>query len=336
MSNRIREKSWRSLFLLSSALVLAFMASVFFCLFQGSRLSYISTLRGHSASVNSVQFSPCGTMIVTASDDSTVRVWSLSEQKQVALFEGYQSSVVLACLSEDCKTLYAVGEDAILKVWDLNTQQLRFSIRCHDNSVICAVQSPDRKYIAIGDLDYRVKIWNLATLRCDFDLPEADSILLQNSLRFAPSGKALYIAASRLVRWDFLDSRVTYLCPRSSKRYTSIVVTPNDQIAITGDTAKLLTRWDTGSQINQEIPSAHKWAVYSLAVSPDGGLLVSGSTGGNWLHGPQLIIAPLANLDQPHIIPGHSGEIRSLAFSPDGKVLASAGADNLVKLWRVK
>lgn len=42
----------------------------------------LQVLKGHSASVNSVEWTPChGGMIVSASDDHTLRLWSFADFK---------------------------------------------------------------------------------------------------------------------------------------------------------------------------------------------------------------------------------------------------------------
>jgi WD40 repeat protein/serine/threonine protein kinase len=72
-------------------------------------------------------------------------------------------------------------------------------------------------------------------------------------------------------------------------------------------------------------PSA---AVRTIAISPDGGRLVSGSADNNliiWdVETGQPIGSPLI---------GHTGSINNVAFSPDGKLIASASADTTIRLW---
>jgi WD40 repeat protein len=73
----------------------------------------------------------------------------------------------------------------------------------------------------------------------------------------------------------------------------------------------------------------HENEVYTLAFSPDGRLLASGSTG------RRIRLWDLRADKQVRILIGHSDYIDALAFSPDGRTLASASRDATVKLWSV-
>src|SRR5581483_11378224 len=73
----------------------------------------------------------------------------------------------------------------------------------------------------------------------------------------------------------------------------------------------------------------HKDALYSIALSPDGKILATGS------YDQKIKLWDTETGAELRTLSGHNGAIYDLAFRPDGRILASASADRTVKLWEV-
>jgi len=73
--------------------------------------------------------------------------------------------------------------------------------------------------------------------------------------------------------------------------------------------------------------SGHKHEIFSVAFSPDGNYLASGSFDGT------TRIWETKNWSLLHELAGHANWISAVAFSPDGRWLATAGLDRRVQIW---
>jgi len=85
-----------------------------------------------------------------------------------------------------------------------------------------------------------------------------------------------------------------------------------------------------GARIEVVLRMEHSGSVNSVAFSPDGKTVLSGS------YDHTLKLWDVATGYEIRTLVGHSGEVTSVAFSPDGKTALSASADATLKLWDIE
>ena len=87
--------------------------------------------------------------------------------------------------------------------------------------------------------------------------------------------------------------------------------------------------WDVTTRQNIATlePTNPGWGFFSVAFSPDGAILASGSDDQKITLWDVTTRQNIATLD------GHTDRVRSMAFSPDGKTLASGAINGEVLLW---
>jgi RNA polymerase sigma factor (sigma-70 family) len=171
--------------------------------------------------------------------------------------------------------------------------------------------SPDGKTLASAGGDGTIKLWETATGKERASL--TGHKVTVHSVAFSPAGKTL---------------------ASGSLRYAD---QPNDGQAKVPFTDEIKL-WDVASGKNTLTLAGEAGEVLSVAFSPDGKTLASGSL--RFGDTPQQFSGEVVlwNVDagkRTAVLKGHTNTVLSVAFSPDGKTLASGCGDGTIKLWDV-
>ena len=292
---------------------------------------------GHTASVNSVAFSPDGTKIVSGSWDKTIRIWDAETGVQIGNpLTGHTFGVNAVAFSPDGKKIVSGSPDGTIRIWDAETGvQIGDPLTGHTGWVNAVAFSPDGKKIVSGSEDKTIRIWDAETGR-QFGDPLTRHTDTVYCVAFSPDGKKIVSGSldETIRMWDVeTGRRIGEPLIGHTIAVNSVAFSPDGKKIVSGSTDKTIRVWDaeTGRQLGDPL-TGHTAGVKAVAFSPDGSKIVSGSNDGSiriWeAEAGKQIGEPLI---------GHTCWVESVAFSPDGKKIVSCGwDDSTIRIWDVK
>jgi len=263
-------------------------------IWDADNASELMTLRGHEDRVCSVAFSRDGRRIVSGSMDNTLKVWDVDSGSELMVFRGHEGYVRSVAFCPDESLLVSGSGDNTLKVWDTNGDTEVMTLRGHEGVVSSVAFSPDDSRIVSGGVDKTLKVWD-ANSGCELMTLRGHEGVV-SSVTFSQDGRRIVSGSGG---WD--------------------------NTIIGGDNT--LKVWDANNGSELMTLRGHEGGVNSVAFSPDGKRIVSGSGDRN------LKVWDVDSGSERMTFQGHGGYVSSVAVSLDGRRVVSSSWDGTVKVW---
>lgn len=289
------------------------------------------TLKGHEESVNEVAFIHGTRLLVTGSDDKSLRVWDLDTGKQVgAPLLGHDSAVWRVAASPDGRWVVSGGDNGSVLVWEVATnkpelKRVSISFKGHEGCVRGIVFAPDSETFASASVDKTVCVWKRETGKIALGPFRVGSGA--NFVSYSPDGRKLTAGTEKhIIMWDTKTGEELL---KIEQRAWRVAFTPDDGLRLVSGCYKDIRISDatTGDTIKHF--DAHSETLYSLAIAPSGTKFATTSydkmTRFFDLTTFELIGEPLE----------HPDAVWGIAFSEDSQLVATCCDDKIVRIWTV-
>lgn len=277
-------------------------------------------------------FHPPSNLLLVGFSSGVFGLWELPAFTNVHTLSISQEKITSCAISASGEWL-AFGARTLgqLLVWEWQSESYILKQQGHYFDMNSLSYSTDGQHIATGGDDGKVKVWNATSGFCFVTFSEHSSSI--SAVEFAKQGQVLFSASldGTVRAFDLVRYRNfrTFTSP-SPVQFSCLAVDSSGEVVAAGSTDTYeVFFWSVPSGKLLDILAGHEGPVSSLAFSPVGNELASGS----WDKTIRLWNAfGRSKAVEPFTL---SADVLVIAFRPDGKELAVATLDGSIAFFDV-
>ena len=339
----------------------------------------VATLKGHTKGVTSVTWTPDCRHVFSASLDSTVRMWSVATGSLVRVLGGsgaaasaaHVRAVQTVRVSRDGDLLATGGDDARLILWAVADGAMVKVLEGHGGAVTALGWCPaDNGKLVSGCSDCLVRVWDVAsgTVEATF----AGHVGPVRSVAYCKVSARIFSVASKMMKvWNLPTKSEEKSVNLNTKAAFCMAWDPSGTMAALGQGDTNIRNVSVNDACLRGLMHGHTYPVRTVAWSPDGSVIVSGSDDKlikiwepdtptkpfsvakfshednvwavdwssdghsvlsvSWDKGCKIWDASTGDLKLT--LKGHADKVYAGAWSPDGLTIITGANDSTIKLW---
>lgn len=280
-------------------------------------------------------FSPDNRTLAVGLGHGEVCLWNITEHARSALLPGHRyirggrQVVTALTFSPDGAVLVSGGWDKTVKVWGVLNTNLIADIPAHGAWVSDLAFSPNGKLLASVSADQTVKLWDTGTWRLKSTLKGHTQPVL--SVAFSPDSRSLTTCGEdgAVKVWPAEEAAAPISSLALDGGGHSVTLSEDGEWLYGEARGRSFVVVETASMKVERYPRPLE-SYYNCAIAPGGKLLAFTTEDGLLV----LCRRHDSHLEEVNRVNAHPGKINYHVFSGDGAILATVGADQVVRFWR--
>lgn len=267
-------------------------------------------LTGHRSPVLKVIFHPIFNILVSGSEDATIKVWDFETGEYERTLKGHTDSVQDINFDTSGKLMVSCSADMSIKIWDFHqTYECIKTLYGHDHNISSICFMPAGDFIISASRDKTIRMWEVATGYCIKQFTGH-----REWVRVArPSPDGSLIASCSHDQTIRVWNTMTKECKCELKGHENVI----ECITWAPDAANMIINEAASSFDNKKTASM-------------GPFLVSGA------RDKTIRFWDINRAMSVFVLIGHDNWVRNLVFHPSCKLLLSVSDDKTLRVWDIR